>query len=224
MTMPARARDDRRMLGSIILVGVLVAVAVRADVADNEKVIAQCATHAAKDERIACLERGLRRIAGDVGRSAADPAGLPVPPSEDDPVKAADDARSQAAVPVEVSPPGAAAPAAPPAAVTRADDGEAVGKNELGSEQLARHNETGPDAERPVTATVVAFNVVGYRKLLLELDNGQIWRQTNGDRADVTWDLRDERNFAVELRRSGLGGYRMYIAPIDRTIRVERVR
>ena len=224
MTIPAQARDDRHMLGSITLLAVLVTAAVRADVADNEEVITQCAAHAVKDERIACLETELRRIAGRVGNPAADPAGLPAPSSSDDPVKAADDARSQAAVPVEVSPPGVSATAAPPAATTRAADGQAVEKNELGSEQIARHSEAAPDAKRPVGAIVVAFNVVGYRKLLVELDNGQIWRQTNGDRADVAWDLRDERTFDVELRRSGLGGYRMYIAPIDRTIRVERVR
>jgi hypothetical protein len=177
-----------------------------------------------KDERIACLESELRRIADRTEIPVAERGALPRHPADEDPVKAPEAATSQVVVPEEVSPPAVPEATAPPAAAARTDEGQAATRKELGSEQVARRSEARPDVEGGVSATVVAFNVVGYRKLLLELDNGQIWRQTNGDRADVAWDLRDERNFDVELRRSGLGGYRMYLAPIDRTIRVERVK
>jgi hypothetical protein len=215
-------RDHRRRRGRIILLAALAATAARAELDDNDDVIAQCARHEVKDERIACLESELRRIAGRMETPVTERGALPRHPADEDRVKAPEAATSQLVVPEKASPPAIPEATAPPAA--RTDEGQAATRKELGSEQVARRSEARPDVEGGVSATVVAFNVVGYRKLLLELDNGQIWRQTNGDRANVAWDLRDERNFDVELRRSGLGGYRMYLAPIDRTIRVERVK
>lgn len=217
-------RDHRRRRGRIILLAALAATAARAELDHNGDIIAQCARHEVKDERIACLESELRRIADRTEIPVAERGALPRHPADEDPVKAPEAATSQVVVPEEVSPPAVPEATAPPAAAARTDEGQAATRKELGSEQVARRSEARPDVEGGVSATVVAFNVVGYRKLLLELDNGQIWRQTNGDRADVAWDLRDERTFDVELRRSGLGGYRMYLAPIDRTIRVERVK
>jgi hypothetical protein len=215
-------RNHRRRRRCIILLTALAVTAARAELDDIDDVIAQCARHEVKDERITCLESELRRIADRAETVAAERGALPRHAADEDPVKAPEATTPQVVVSGEASPPAIPEATAPPAA--RTDESQAATRKELGSEQVARRNEARPDVEGGVSATVVAFDVVGYRKLLLELDNGQIWRQTNGDRADVAWDLRDERNFDVELRRSGLGGYRMYLAPIDRTIRVERVK
>ena len=109
-------------------------------------------------------------------------------------------------------------------ASTTPQESRRPGIDELGAEQVARHSESRAKPEVPVRASVVSVDFVGYQRLVVELDNGQIWRQTNGDRANVARDLRNEETFQVELRRTGLGGYRMYLVPLDRTIRVERLK
>ncbi|MGH9897187.1 MAG: hypothetical protein ACREA0_35370, partial [bacterium] len=96
--------------------------------------------------------------------------------------------------------------------------------DELGLEQVTAQTRRKGDAEAAVSATVVAFDFVGYRRLRVQLDNGQIWRQTDGDRPDVTTGLRGARTFDVELWRTRLGGYRMRIEPLNQTIRVNRLK
>ena len=219
------AAADRK-LRNCVLLAMLAAGTVNAGMDDVEQAIADCATHGLKDSRIACLEDKLRRTAAGSGTPSdaateADPGMLPDP-------QAASGAPAQEEADTEEPPlPSSGAPAEGDSAIRAADarpEPPRSGMDELGAEQVARRSETGAGAEAPVGATVVAVDVVGYRRLLVELDNGQVWRQTNGDRADVVRDLRNKQTFDVELRRTGLGGYRMYIAPLDRTIRVERLK
>lgn len=93
----------------------------------------------------------------------------------------------------------------------------------LGAEQV-RPGQSG-DAEEPrVRATVVDFRFVGYRRLMVELDNGQVWRQIDGDRTSVERGLRNTETFDVDMWGTKLGGYRMHILPLGRTLRVERLR
>lgn len=166
--------------------------------------IKRCAANPEKDRRIACLEHELRLLAGD----EASPAGVPPAPV---PAPAA-----SAAIEVEEAAPQPAQPKKP--------EERRSGGGDLGAEQVERRSASRSSDDPAVAATVVAIDEVGYRRLVVELDNGQIWRQTNGDRADVIRDLKNEKGFDVQLRRTGLGGYRMYIAPLDRTIRVERLK
>lgn len=164
-----------------------------------EELISRCATNPEKDQRIACLEDELRRLAADE---------VPV--------------LSSAPVP---APSAAANEGAPPLPPKREEVEERqLRAASLGAEQVERRGPSRSPADSPVRATVVAVDEVGYRRLVVELDNGQVWRQTNGDRTNVIRALKDDDNFDVELRRTGMGGYRMYITPLDRTIRVERLR
>lgn len=71
---------------------------------------------------------------------------------------------------------------------------------------------------------MVDFRFVGYRRLMVQLENGQIWRQIDGDRTSVERGLRDAGSFEVEMWATGLGGYRMRILPLEKTIRVERLQ
>ena len=220
-----RLTDDRKLRSGVLL-AVLAAGTLGAGMNDAEQSIARCAAHAVEDARIACLEGELRRLAGD-GAGAAPGADSQVPP--DARVASASGAPEGAGFAEPLVPPGEApddGEFAVQASEPRPERPEArrSGADQLGAEQVARRSDTAADTEAPVGATVVAATVVGYRRLLVELDNGQVWRQTNGDRADVVRDLRNEQTFEVELRRTGLGGYRMYIAPLDRTIRVERLK
>lgn len=93
----------------------------------------------------------------------------------------------------------------------------------FGAEQLEKPD-SNRGGEQILEATVTDFDFVGYHRLLVKLDNGQVWRQIQGDRTDVEWRLRDQTTFDVELWEAAFGGYRMRVMPVDRVIRVERVK
>ena len=93
----------------------------------------------------------------------------------------------------------------------------------LGAEQVEDREPSADEAAR-VRAAVVDFRFVGYRRLMVRLENGQVWRQLDGDRTSVERGLRDAESFEVEMWATRLGGYRMRILPLGRTIRVERLQ
>jgi hypothetical protein len=70
----------------------------------------------------------------------------------------------------------------------------------------------------PITARVKAVRQIGHDALLIELDNGQVWRQA---RLDVVLGL--EPGDEVTISRAALGSYRLR-TKTDRYTRVTRVR
>lgn len=75
--------------------------------------------------------------------------------------------------------------------------------------------------ETTLVASVVSSELVGFNRLQVELDNGQIWRQGQAEKA---WDMiLDGEPSTVEIRPSRFGGYRMTVDD-GRTMSVERVR
>lgn len=203
------------MTGVVLFTALLSPVAAQTTA---EEEIARCAAHEDRDARITCLEAALEAGAPAGGEGATAVAAEPSGAGDDE------------AAPAPLSGKRDAVPATVPDAVGTADrqttdaaadrEPERVGLDALGLERV----EEGANEGARYTATVVAFDVVGYRRLLVELENGQVWRQIDGDRRDVSRGLRGEETFEVELWQTGLGGYRMKIGPLDRTIRVDRVR
>jgi hypothetical protein len=189
--------------------------------ADVEARIEHCAARPTPAERIACLEENLRELGGAArtpmplpSNTASAPAPLPEHATPTDaPSPQADTPRA------DTTPAPSGPDAAPDAQEPRA--GAAV---ELGAEQVAARERARPAEAAPVRATVTEFRFFGYRRLMVRLDNGQVWQQIDGDRTSVERGLRDSGSFDVEMWPTRLGGYRMRILPLDRTIRVERVR
>jgi hypothetical protein len=172
--------------------------------------IRQCASLDDKDARIACLEDALRRAddAGDTMPQAADP--VPgTPESQPAPQGTRTQPRQEA---VTVSAPENAA-----------GTGTSQSADSLGAEQVINRDRR-DDEDDQLEATVVAFDFVRYQRLRVQLDNGQVWRQVDGDRVDVTRELHADSKFDVELWKTGLGGYRMRIVALDRTLRVQRLK
>lgn len=96
-----------------------------------------------------------------------------------------------------------------------------VAADGLGAEQLAVR--AGVDRDTPnVEAMIVSSERVHPNRLQVVLDNGQIWRQIEGDTQIVT--LRNGDPVAVEMWSSGFGGFRMRMPGIGRTLKVERLR
>lgn len=69
---------------------------------------------------------------------------------------------------------------------------------------------------------VAGYDTIPWRRLQVELENGQVWGQIEGDTQRIRVNL--ERNQTVDIEESGLGGYKLRLNEIERTIRVERIR
>ncbi len=73
-----------------------------------------------------------------------------------------------------------------------------------------------------VTATLVDFARTKTGRLILVLDNGQVWSQRLSDEQKVR--LREGDTPEVTVRRGAFSGYRMEISKPNRTIIVERLK
>lgn len=193
-------------------------------VADDPRVgIDRCAALPSEEARIACLESLVREMAGTAAPAAeavgAGAAAAATAPPESTPADVA--GSSPERVPADVAGSPREEAVDPVSASEPTTSGERV-LPELGAEQVAVRQ---PDEEEPkVQAMVIRHREVGYQKLQVELDNGQIWQQTEGDRLRVIRRLRDADQFVVELWGTKSGGYRLRIPSEEITLRVRRIR
>lgn len=97
----------------------------------------------------------------------------------------------------------------------------------LGAEQVAqrapRKDRASADNERS-TFNVASTRTVPYKKLEVTLENGQVWIQSNGDSRDIYVPKRFRDSLTVEIWPASLGGYRMHLKEIKKTIRVRRLK
>lgn len=75
---------------------------------------------------------------------------------------------------------------------------------------------------RELRAKVLESGANPFGKAVLVLDNGQVWRQLDSDNVR----LRIPRGVEATaiIKKSALGGYRMTVEPLGRTIRVKRIK
>ena len=66
------------------------------------------------------------------------------------------------------------------------------------------------------------YEWVPYERMVVHLENGQVWRQIKGDKNRIRTSL--ERNQTADITESRLSGYTLRLNEIRRTIRVERIR
>jgi len=100
------------------------------------------------------------------------------------------------------------------------------GSQDIGARQVQLRNQTGAEIEANLESVhglrVARYAEVPYRRLEIELENGQVWRQIAGDTQRLTVDL--ERNQTVDINESRISGYKLRLNELGRTIRVERIR
>lgn len=155
-------------------------------------------------ERIACLENAIRGLLNS--------------------------ARPMAAAPLSDNPSGASADGdETQLAEAEPEIEEPVG---IGAEQVrARVERTTEEGrkkrkerieEEATTARILDFASNAAGRLIIVLDNGQIWAQRSSDRQRIR--LREGETPGVVIRRGALSGYRMHIEDPDLTIVVERLK
>lgn len=177
--------------------------------AASEDIIEYCRRASTTDERIACLEASLRGEAFLV--------------AEDKPMAAsAETSKSMAADAKERSDAGAT-PAAGNTTPTAAAAAEAPSEG-IGAEQVAARNMTREQQLASLKSAtglkVEHYSEIPYRRLVVHLENGQVWRQIAGDDQYFRVDLK--RNQTVDIQETSIGGYKLRLNEMRRTIRVER--
>ncbi len=127
-------------------------------------------------------------------------------------------ATAAAAAPASAEPaPSATAAVATSAAGTtnQIDQEDLFGKS---SEDVQRTVEAATGAERldSLTATVTKLQKLGYDKVLITLDNGQVWKQVDAS------SLRLRVGDAVDIERASLGSFMLRKQGSKRSMRVSR--
>lgn len=163
----------------------------------QQSVIDHCRNSSSDADRIACLEaallgRDIEAAPTDTAQSQIDPPSLEIEPA--------------------------------PADTSAASPGPAVVG--IGADQVIARNQTQQERldslEQARGMSVASYDTVPVGRLLVRLENGQVWRQIKGDTQQVRVDLK--RNQTVDIEESSLGGYKLRLNEMRRTIRVERVK
>jgi hypothetical protein len=114
-------------------------------------------------------------------------------------------------------------PPAAPQAASQATPQEAAG---IGAEQVIARSQTRAEKREALAGesglAVSQYEVIPYEGLLITLETGQVWRQIKGDTQSVRVNL--EKNQTVDISESALGGYKLRLNEMRRSIRVERVQ
>ena len=96
----------------------------------------------------------------------------------------------------------------------------------IGAEQVIASTQTSEELRESLEAarglSVASYDHVPYERLLVTLENGQVWRQIKGDTQKIRVDLK--RNQTVDITESSLGGYKLQLNEMRRTVRVERIK
>ena len=96
----------------------------------------------------------------------------------------------------------------------------------IGAEQVIAKTQTREELRENLKAAgglqVASYDQVPYERLLVILENGQVWRQIKGDTQKIRVDLK--RNQTVDITESSLGGYKLQLNEMRRTVRVERIK
>jgi len=94
----------------------------------------------------------------------------------------------------------------------------------LGEEQLphARQADAAGGKSEVMQARVTDFRTDGRGLLVMQLDNGQVWRQDETLGRPIRLD--QGQRVGVEITRSGFGGYRMRFPDLRQRIAVSRLR
>ena len=95
----------------------------------------------------------------------------------------------------------------------------------IGAEQVIARDQTREDMieqlEEARGLLVASYDQVPYERLVVTLENGQVWRQIKGDTQSIRVDLK--RNQTVDITESSISGYKLRLNEMRRTIRVERI-
>ena len=169
----------------------------------QQSVIEHCKNTSSDADRIACLEAAL------LGKEALET-------SQPEVAETVAPVAIAAAMTVTPDP----EPKPEPKPLPRAEP-EGIGASQVIASTQTK-DELVESLEKAIGLVVASYGTVPYEKLLVTLENGQVWRQITGDTQKIRVDLK--RNQTVDIEESSLSGYKMRLNEMRRTVRVRRVQ
>jgi hypothetical protein len=97
--------------------------------------------------------------------------------------------------------------------------GKAKTEEEFGEEQVKKASEE--QGLESITALVSDFGYTPLGEAIVFLENGQVWRQTDGPKIKFPANPQERR---VTIRKAMMGSYTMVVADSNRSARVRRVK
>jgi hypothetical protein len=97
--------------------------------------------------------------------------------------------------------------------------GKAKTEEEFGEEQVKRASEE--EGLESITALVSDFGFTPLGDAIVFLENGQVWRQTDGPKVKFPNNPQDRR---VTISKAMMGSYTMVVGESKRSVRVRRVK
>lgn len=95
---------------------------------------------------------------------------------------------------------------------------------DFGGERLrAREEQREQGRRQSLTSQIVEIVVNPFDKVTVTLDNGQVWRQLDGDDRTVRFPADGPQVYTAQIKQGLFGNYMMKIVERDRTIRVRRI-
>ena len=92
-----------------------------------------------------------------------------------------------------------------------------------GQEQIHCDCRVNKESRPQATGMVITkYEWVPYERMVVYFENGQVWRQINGDTQKIRVSLK--RNQTVDITESSISGYKMQLNEMRRSVRVERIR
>jgi hypothetical protein len=226
MLIHKQSRSTARMAAMIAgVISCLVTISAVAQQGDTAERLLECDRLSDPELKLACYDAvvtGLREDASADPREdrLQDEAGTAEQDPGDDRVSAAP-AQAETVLPAgtAAAESGKAEPGASPGSSSspQAVDDDFGLEDQRAAEQ--REEERARELEESIEATIVKVTIHNDRRFSVQLDNGQIWRETEGTRVGVP------KEGAVAVVTAGkLGGYRMKIDGIARQAWVRRVK
>ncbi len=201
----------------------------------DEGAIERCREAASADERIACLEAALSAADESPADKVVDqqsamtaPASVPsLPGPADDDVATTEESDAALSTSSDAMP---TTPQSTPVADAAAEARDAVkpvqpplqSEKALGAEQIRSRAEAEAELAFESSLAVAGYTHFPHMRLEVRLANGQVWRQIKGDTQEVRATLR--KNQTVDIEQSSLGGYKLRLNEMRRTIRVRRIK
>ncbi len=109
-------------------------------------------------------------------------------------------------------------------APTEKAQSETAPEADFGGERLrARKEQREKGRRQSLTAQIVEIVVNPFDKVTVTLDNGQVWRQLDGDDRTVLFPADGPEVYTAQIKQGLFGNYMMKIVERDRTIRVRRI-
>jgi hypothetical protein len=215
--------------------------------ADPNQDIARCSLVASNEVRLACYDAAAAALKNIAPAAPAAPS-TAAEPSTAQAAPPAATAQVAASAPVALTPPAnakgfrfptfglfgskkeepareaatARAPVAE-AATTPVPASAAASDSQFGAERLPEPKQADGSVLRPtMRAGITEYSYTPYDRIIVFLDNGQVWRQTNGDTTRLR--LRKDRSYTAKIEKGLIGSYNLTVDGIRKMVKVTRIK